>query len=177
MTNKYLSKDEDVKYSDFAQAFSEVFSDYVSKINLPSIWDFQNINSDLLPFAAFDNDCHILYTQALGEQFIRDLLENIEYITTFRGTWAAIDRFAQVAKFQYSYIWNYTGTIKTTIDLYVTIPLLHTNNTDYLIYLERAIRWLLPYPIDVHSITIAHNYSFDLYLGISHPWVYTYIEV
>ena len=83
------------------RAWNAVAIPEYTDISLPEV-DYANIPAPFLPFKALDFRAD-LYTTLLGEQYQRDSIRYANEIHVLRTTWAAINRFAILAGFSYTF--------------------------------------------------------------------------
>ena len=130
---------------------------------IPKPWDY-TIDNELQPYYA-ESVAAFAWPAGVGSNQLR--INSIKFsilLHKLRGTDGALELFGGLAGFTYRYILHdRTAMSKTTMEIWVTPSLFADNDADWVRYISRVIRDLLPWWIDLGVVHIIDSFRSALF--------------
>ena len=149
------------------RALESAVSSRISAITPPMPWDQDAIAEDVLEYLAETLSADA-WTAALASlAYRRQVVLDAVYLHRYRGTRAALDRFADRAGVIVSYTLNRDAqdTRNASVDVEITPTVFTISSAEWVEYISRMIEGLLPIGITLNSVAVTPVTSGQSYLG------------
>ena len=143
-----------------------------------SLYDFDNVPASYLPYLYKEFAAEFMYTEIAGVPFTRKILKAWYPIAKYIGSIGAAREFAKAADFDFTYVYEPTGPIKTSVDFYVTPSVYHAPDDEWKSYITRVLKELFGGgDITVSNVYFTERLTATLYIGHHRTGVnYDHIE-